>query len=147
MTKSICIHALSTLYPPTILWGETIVFSTPVAARTRWNSSNGPAARLLRWSVIGLNILLPHCEAISLAKQEPVYEACLTTASLLFLLSNNQLVSLNKYVLVSEFCWAAPRQWFMLINSHLSTLAKQQPVSTSSSAAAIFQVLLSSRFS
>ena len=33
MTKSICIHALSTLYPPTILWGETIVFSTPVAAR------------------------------------------------------------------------------------------------------------------
>ena len=49
-------------------------------------------------------ILLSHYLAVSLAKQEPVFESCLTTASLLVLLSNNQLVSLNKHLLVSEFC-------------------------------------------
>ena len=43
---------------------------------------------MLRWSVVGLNILLPHFEAVSLAEQEPVFEAYLTTASHLFLLSN-----------------------------------------------------------
>ena len=32
----------------------------PSLIKTRWYSSNGPAAKLLRWSVVGLYILLGH---------------------------------------------------------------------------------------